>query len=70
LTSVLSAKTPTEVKNALRYVLDNRWKHTPRRPNFFVEQDFCSSLAWLDTAVVPRRTWLLQHAERALHLRR
>jgi hypothetical protein len=28
-------KTPTEVKNALRYVLDNRWKHTPQRPDFF-----------------------------------
>jgi hypothetical protein len=27
-------KTPTEVKNALRYVLDNRWKHNPRRPDF------------------------------------
>jgi hypothetical protein len=26
-------KTPTEVKNALRYVLDNRWKHNPRRPD-------------------------------------
>jgi REP element-mobilizing transposase RayT len=22
-------RTPTEVKNALRYVLDNRWKHNP-----------------------------------------
>jgi REP element-mobilizing transposase RayT len=50
-------KTPTEVKNALRYVLDNRWKHNPQRPDFFVEQDDCSSLAWLDSAVVVPRTW-------------
>jgi hypothetical protein len=70
LTSVLSAKTPTEVKNTLRYVLDNRWKHNPRRPDFFVEQDHCSSLAWLESAVVAPRTWLLQNAERALQLRR
>jgi REP element-mobilizing transposase RayT len=27
-------RTPTEVKNALRYVLDNRWKHNPQRPDF------------------------------------
>jgi REP element-mobilizing transposase RayT len=63
-------KTPTEVRNALRYVLDNRWKHNPRRPDFFVEQDFCSSLAWLESAVVAPRTWLLRSAERALQLRR
>jgi REP element-mobilizing transposase RayT len=63
-------KTPTEVKSALRYVLDNRWKHNPRRPEFFVEQDFCSSLAWLESAVVAPRTWLLRSAERALQLRR
>jgi hypothetical protein len=55
-------RTPTEVKNALRYVLDNRWKHTPQRPDFFVEQDDCSSLAWLESAVVAPRTWLLQNA--------
>jgi hypothetical protein len=54
----------------IRYVLDNRWKHNPRRPDFFVEQDFCSSLAWLESAVVAPRTWLLQNAERALQLRR
>jgi hypothetical protein len=59
-------RTPTEVKNALRYVLDNRWKHDPRRPDFFVEQDDCSSLAWLESVVVAPRTWLLQNAERAL----
>jgi len=58
-------KTPTEVKNALRYVLENRWKHHPARPDYFVEQDFCSSLAWLDSAVVAPQTWLLQSAERA-----
>jgi len=33
-------KTPTEVKNALRYVLENRWKHHPARPDYFVKQDF------------------------------
>jgi len=58
-------KTPTEVKNALRYVLENRWKHNPARPDYFVEQDYCSSLAWLDSAVVAPQTWLLQNAERA-----
>jgi len=63
-------KTPTEVKNALRYVLENRWKHHPARPDYFVEQDFCSSLAWLDSAVVAPRTWLLQSAERALRIPR
>jgi hypothetical protein len=62
--------TPTEVKNALRYVLDNRWKHNPRRPDFIVEQDDCSSLALLETAVEAPRTWLLRSAERALQLRR
>ena len=61
-------RTPTEVKNALHYVLNNRFKHHGR-PDYFVEQDYCSSLAWRDTLVVPPRTWLLKHAERALHLR-
>jgi hypothetical protein len=62
-------RTPTEVKNALRYVLDNRWKHKPQRPDFFVEQDDCSSLAWLESAVVAPRTWLLQNAELTRHHR-
>jgi hypothetical protein len=58
-------KTPTELKNGLRYVLDDRWKHSPRRPDFLVEQDDCSSLAWLESAVVAPRTWLLQNGVRA-----
>jgi REP element-mobilizing transposase RayT len=61
-------RTPAEVRHALRYVVENRWKHRPERPDFFVEQDFCSSLAWRDSLVVPPRTWLLRSAERALGL--
>jgi hypothetical protein len=61
-------QTPAEVRNALLYVVENRWKHRPLRPDFFVEQDYCSSLAWRDTLVVPPRAWLLRSAERALGL--
>jgi len=49
-------KTPTEVRNAVRYVLGNLAKHTGRRGI-----DAYSSLARPDLVVAPR-TWLLIHA--------
>jgi REP element-mobilizing transposase RayT len=61
-------RTPAEVRNALHYVVENCWEHRPVRPDFFVEQDYCSSLAWRDRLVVKPRTWLLRSAERTLGL--
>jgi REP element-mobilizing transposase RayT len=41
-----------------------------RKGKVFADRYDCSSLAWLDSAVVVPRTWPLRSAERALQLRR
>jgi putative transposase len=65
-------RTPTEVRNALRYVLNNHQKHAAERgqplpPSY---QDPYTSLteATGPPLVVPPRTWLLNRAVRSLGL--
>src|SRR4051794_15608572 len=57
-------KTPTEVRNAVRYVLGNLAKHTGR-----TGVDAYSSLARPDLVVAPR-TWLLGQMDRDRAVRR
>ena len=65
-------RTPTEVKRALRYVLENHQKHAAERgqplpPSY---QDPYTSIAAATgpPLVVPSRTWLLTRAVRSLGL--
>ncbi|MBL8857777.1 MAG: transposase [Planctomycetes bacterium] len=63
---VHSLRTPTEVRNALRYVLNNARRHGLALQS---EVDPCSSARWLDSNAGPfptPRTWLLRAGWRRL----